>query len=448
MEPKTLNASQKTKKTPVGDIPVDWGVAKIEQVISSLHSGIWGDIPSSDEPAYPVIRSTDIGHNGEMDLSNVAYRKIPAEKVEKYKLQNNDILIVSSSGSSNLIGRTSLFKQNPKNKTYLFSNFMLRLRANNNITPLYLNYYLNSSQYYKFLKSFQETSTGLRNFPKEDFRAFKISLPPFPEQQKIAEILSSVDMAIDKTQAVIEQTQTLKKGLMQELLTRGIPGRHKKFKKTELGEIPADWEVKSFDELFKFLPTASYSKSNLVEQGEINYIHYGGIHSKWKLFLNCSLEKLPFIPIETVKNLPFLEEGDLIIADASEDYEGIGASIEIKNIKNKKIISGLHTLLLRGNKKKISDGYKAYLTLTPVIKNQLIKMATGISVYGISKTSLKNVKIPLPSIDEQKEIAKILNAIDESIIKKDNMLISLINLKSALMQVLLTGKVRVKLQGG
>ncbi len=69
----------------------------------------------------------------------------------------------------------------------------------------------------------------------------KFHLPVLPGQRKIAAILSSVDGAIEKTQAVIEQVQVVKRGLMQELLTRGLPGRHTQFKQTEIGEIPEVW---------------------------------------------------------------------------------------------------------------------------------------------------------------------------------------------------------------
>ena len=69
-------------------------------------------------------------------------------------------------------------------------------------------------------------------------------MPPLPEQRKIAAILSSVDDAIEKTQAVIDQVQVVKRGLMQELLTRGLPGRHTRFKQTEIGEVPEEWDLR------------------------------------------------------------------------------------------------------------------------------------------------------------------------------------------------------------
>ena len=72
---------------------------------------------------------------------------------------------------------------------------------------------------------------------------FEFSLPPFSEQRRIAVILSSVDDVIEKAQAVIDQVQSVKRGLMQELLTRGISGRHMRVKQTEIGEIPEEWDL-------------------------------------------------------------------------------------------------------------------------------------------------------------------------------------------------------------
>ena len=85
---------------------------------------------------------------------------------------------------------------------------------------------------------------GLLNVKPSEFFAVVANLPPLSEQRKIAAILSSLDDAIEKTQAVIDQVQVVKRGLMQELLTRGLPGRHTRFKQTEIGEVPEEWDLR------------------------------------------------------------------------------------------------------------------------------------------------------------------------------------------------------------
>lgn len=195
------------------------------------------------------------------------------------------------------------------------------------------------------------------------------------------------------------------------------------YKNTEVGVIPEDWEVIRFDEAFYFLSTASYSRAELSEKKDIKYVHYGDIHTRLNHFLDFEKNELPTIIIEQLKTYSLIREGDLIMADASEDYEGIGKSVEVKNIRNDKAISGLHTFLLRGKDNVFSNGFKAYFHSNRIIKNQYDKLATGLKVYGVSKGNLKQILIPLPTLPEQTAIATVLSDTDnliQALEKKDS----------------------------
>ena len=118
------------------------------------------------------------------------------------------------------------------------------VRPADGVDGRFLYQHILSEAFVEFLKPRMSGS----NYPavkSDDVEAYTLSCPPLPEQRKIAAILSSVDDAIDKTQAVIDQVQVVKRGLMQELLTRGLPGRHTRFKQTEIGEIPEEWDVRA-----------------------------------------------------------------------------------------------------------------------------------------------------------------------------------------------------------
>jgi type I restriction enzyme S subunit len=214
--------THKFKHSPLGRIPEEWEVVTINSIIkNSLISGIWGEEPKDFENTYPILRSTEISHEGRIVIKNVAFRKVNLgpSKISKYVLRNGDILIVSSSGSEELIGRVAIFKY-PGNEKFLFSNFLLRLRVGEKIDSTYMFYLLSSFWYRYFLSQFQETSTGLRNFPKNEFlNYFFFPLPPLPEQKRIAEILSQIDQAIEKEEKYKEKLERLKKGLMEDLLT-------------------------------------------------------------------------------------------------------------------------------------------------------------------------------------------------------------------------------------
>ncbi len=208
------------------------------------------------------------------------------------------------------------------------------------------------------------------------------------------------------------------------------------YKQTDIGIIPEDWDVVGFD-VFKPLSTANYSRSELNNTGEIDYLHYGDIHTKIHNFLDFDKVTLPKIDAHLKNNYTLLQDGDLIMADASEDYEGIGKSVEIKNIGSKKAISGLHTFLLRDLNGIFADGYKAYIVHNKVVKSQLDKLATGLKVYGVSKSNLKLVLIPLPPIPEQQAIAAVLTDIDNLITSLQDLIAKKKLIKQGAMQKLL-----------
>jgi type I restriction enzyme S subunit len=178
----------------------------------------------------------------------------------------------------------------------------------------------------------------------------------------------------------------------------------------------------------------------------VKYIHYGDIHTLGKSVLDCENDDIPRIREHRLPNVPFLEDGDLIMVDASEDYEGIGTSVEVKNATGRRVVAGLHTLLLRGDKTLFADGFKGYIQFIPSFKNQLIEIATGTSVYGVSKSKIQQLTISLPSLPEQRAIAEVLSARDAEITALEARRDKTHALKQGLMSELLTGRIRLTCQ--
>jgi type I restriction enzyme S subunit len=115
-----------------------------------------------------------------------------------------------------------------------------------------------------------------------------------------------------------------------------------------------------------------------------------------------------------VADTDFCKEGDLVIADASEDYNDIGKAIEIISVKPKSLVAGLHTYIARP-KIEVSLGFSGYLFQSSNLRTQIKKIAQGISVLGISKTNLEKVVIPYPSPEEQQKIANFLSTLDKKL---------------------------------
>ncbi len=436
---KNLSASTKFKKTPIGEIPVDWSVVKLGDVISLFQNGIWGEKPSANDMSFPVIRSTEITYDCKINVATVEYRKVPEDKVDKYKLKDGDILIVSSSGSPHLIGRVAQFKHNATDKqTYLFSNFMIRIRPQG-INSTFLFYYLNSYSYFCFLKNLQQTSTGLRNLPRTELINFYVPLPPLSEQEKIAAVLTSVDDTIEKTQQLIEQTKKLQKALTQELLTKGIPGLHKKYKKTIFGDIPVDWEiVRLGDVLIVVKNGLSYKQSQNAGRYSITRIETiseGVINAD-------KVGYLDHLTDEEIRNNK-LTAGDILFSNINS-LEHI-AKTAIYLSSHPMLIHGMNLLLLRPNRSKIEPFFLLfYLKFNETINRFRRLSKKAINQVSINQTEIKNFLIPLPSLNEQKSIVNSLLAIEHNLVGLLNQKLQIETLKQSLMQVLLTGKVRLK----
>ena len=173
-------------------------------------------------------------------------------------------------------------------------------------------------------------------------------------------------------------------------------------------------------EFLSFYSTNSLSRSNLnYENGNIKNIHYGDIHTKFPSIINCETEEIPYINLDIdssrIKEDSFCKDSDLIIADASENYDDIGKAIELINVGNQKIVAGLHTILARDTADITVSGFKGYLFQTDNLKKQIKIITNGISVLGISKNNLKNLYVNIPSKEEQEKIVRFLFLIDRKI---------------------------------
>ncbi|MFB6307067.1 MAG: restriction endonuclease subunit S, partial [Flavobacteriales bacterium] len=225
---------------------------------------------------------------------------------------------------------------------------------------------------------------------------------------RIADILATWDRAIEQTERLIEKKEELKKGLIEELVTgkKRFPGFNGEWGEYELGDI------------FSFLKTSSFSRKELTndeEEGNALYFHYGDLHTGFKSnVVNCEEEQVPLVKSD--RKLPekveLLKDGDLIVADASEDYEGIGSSIEIEGIGEKTAIAGLHTLALRDSEGVTVKGFRGYILNSREVRIKLIKASTGSSVFGLSKRNLSKVRVRLPSKEEQIKIVDIIKYLE------------------------------------
>jgi len=302
---------------------------------------------------------------------------------------------------------------------------------NNILNADYLFFYLDSK--YQSLRDLSGDH-GRNGLNLKLLREIEIYLPPLPEQKKIAAILSSVDYAIQATQAVIDQTRRVKQGLLQQLLTRGIG--HTRFKQTEIGEIPEDWDVKPLETLAKsinngFVGTAA---KHYVNDG-IPYLMAKNIREN-----RIELGQLSYISDDFHKNNPrsFLETGDLLTVQSGHIGTSATVPLELSGANcHALIISKLHC-------EQINSDFVAYYFNSPSGRKRLSGIFVGTTIKHINTKDLRKFLVPLPSRAEQTEIANIFKDIDKNQDASKSFLIQLNQTKRGLMQDLLTGRVRVK----
>ena len=177
-----------------------------------------------------------------------------------------------------------------------------------------------------------------------------------------------------------------------------------------------EWNKIDLSNIFSYFSTNSFSREQLDFNGVIKNLHYGDIHKKFGALVDVSNDINTFIKDQNFNNkYELCKENDLIIADASEDYEGIGKATEVININDNKIVSGLHTIMARDTKNIFSPKFKGYYFNSPAIHNQIRVLANGFKVFGISKDTINSLNAYIPSKDEQKDIADMFQLLDKKI---------------------------------
>ena len=273
---------------------------------------------------------------------------------------------------------------------------------------------------------------------KRAIHSFRVAAPPLPAQRKIAAILSSVDDAIEKTQAVIDQVQVVKRGLMQELLTRGLPGRHKRFKQTEIGEIPEEWSCVSLGSLVVDHNSGVYKKAALYGHGYniVGVSDLYGCHS-------IDGQQFSLVPLEPNELSRYtLNEGDLLYAESSLVREGIARTLPVTR-KGAGTAFAWHTRRVRLDAAKANAIFLHYVLDGGPARKRLMAVATQTALTGITTKDFFSVPVLVPSLDEQMKLSEILTSHDEVADKCRDTVDGLRAVKSALVSVLLTGELRV-----
>jgi len=272
---------------------------------------------------------------------------------------------------------------------------------------------------------------------RTDIRGFmriQIPLPPLSEQKAIAHVLSTVDEAIQKTNEIIEKIKRLKKGLMQELLTKGIG--HKEFKDTEIGRIPREWKVVRIREIgtLQYGVTVSAKKENTG----IKLLRITDI--KGEEGINWS--EVPYCEVSKAELMKYgLKVGDVLFARIGATT---GKTCYIDRLV--KGVFGSYLIRFQPTVRDIDTRFLYFYTQSTIYWQQVNRIKEGQLKKGLNSRTLGNLRVPLPPIEEQRKIAEIFSTVDKRLGVERKRKKKLERIKKALMDLLLTGKVRVKVK--
>jgi type I restriction enzyme, S subunit len=416
------------KMTELGEIPEDWEVRKfkdVSKISQGLQIAIEDRFKEQGLNRLPYITIQYI--NDKSDYDNQYY----IEDANKSVICTRDDILMTRTGNTGVV---------ITNEYGVFHNNFFKVDYKKDIlNKNFLVYYLKSNTIQRLILRYAGTTT-IPDLKHGDFYKIPVIIPKIEEQQKIASILSSVDEQIEITDSLIEKTKELKKGLMQRLLTKGIG--HSKFKDTEIGRIPVEWEVVQIKEIVKVGPQNGIYKNNKYYCGnKFNIVALKDLYRNYK-FIN--LDELQFIDLNDNEiKLYGLKQGDILINRVSKAVDGVGRMRIVGQLKN--IIcfeSNMMRITLESS--KANTEYIYYLSEGDMFRNEIMKVAKDSNQSSISQSDISNIKIALPSIEEQTQIAKILSSVDEQIDQYESKKEKLKELKKGLMQKLLTGKIRVK----
>lgn len=267
-------------------------------------------------------------------------------------------------------------------------------------------------------------------------KRLSIWLPEPHEQERIVDAIEDADSAVEALQRIIAKKQTIKQGMMQQLLTGGmrLPGYTEGWSDVRLGDH------------VRFVKTVALSRAQLDGTSPLRYLHYGDIHTRAGVTLDAAHEPMPRATATLAGRAERLQPGDLVFADASEDSAGVGKSVEIVSVPSDGVVPGLHTIAARFDKATLADGFKAYLQFIPTFRDSLLRLAAGTKVLATTRTYVSSITLTLPGVDEQRAIAESLSSAEDEIDALRARLRKAECVKTGMMQQLLTGRVRLPME--
>lgn len=410
------------------------GVRLDDGRVFSLISGLWtGKKPPFKSAA--VLRSTNFRGDGLFDFGNVALLDVEERQLEGRQLRHGDIVIERSGGGPKQpVGRVALFDP-PDDRQYATSNFTTALRVidRNAFAPEYVSLFLHALYLSGATESLQRATTGIRNLEWSVYQSFEIPLLPMEDQKLLVGLLSRSRASALITEAQSVSLAELKRAAMRTLFTRGLRGEAQR--ETEIGPMPESWDVASIGDVamktqyglsVRGQPSGTYPilRMNCQEAGKVHY------------------RNLQFVELDLASFEAFrLNRGDLLF-NRTNSIEHVGRMAIVED--ERPAVFASYLVRLAVDDRRCLPRFLNHFMNWPVTQAEIKKLASrAVGQANINASKLRTVRVPLPGLDEQREIVAILDAIDRKINLNRRKRAVLDDLFKALLHKLIKGEIRV-----
>jgi len=411
------------RETKIGLIPEEWEIKQIWEIANEIKE------KNKENLLVPVLSCTK--YDGLVDSLKYFGKQIFSKDTSTYRLVKKHQFAYAT----NHIEEGSIGYQDLYDCALISPMYTVFSTNQNTIVDKYLFYLLKTERYRQIFQSKTNATVDRRGSLRWNaFSKIHIPLPPLMEQYEIVEILSTVDEAIEKTDAIIEETRQLKKGLMQKLFTEGIG--HTRFKDTKIGRIPEEWEIPKLQIICMNVVDCPHTSPKLVEDGYVVVKNFNIRDGRLVLQPKFYTSEEEYYE-RTSRLKP--QAGDVLFSREAPIGEACLVPPDLP------LSLGQRMMLFRVNTTLMDKRFLVYSLYARAVRNYMLAISHGVTVKHLNVADVRKLLIPKPSLQEQIQIANILEEIDGKIDNEVAYKEELELLKKGLMQVLLTGKVRVKI---
>lgn len=409
------------KKTEVGIIPDDWVVKELG-TIGNFKNGI----NKSKEDfgfGFPFVNLLDVFGKPTIENNN-NFGLINSNEIEQqiYDLRKGDVIFIRSSVKPSGVGLTSLIQKNLLKTVY--SGFLIRFRDSGFLNNEFKAHCFYEEGFRNRLISASTVSANT-NINQEALKKLLIAFPPTNDEQKaIAKALSDVDALISNLEKLITKKKAIKQGAMQQLLKSPKQGGKR------LAGFEGDWEEKRLGDIGDCIIGLTYKPENVCNSGTL-VLRSSNIQNNTLSYLDNV-----YVNIDIPEKLR-TKEGDILICVRNGSRQLIGKCVKIDKKASGETFGAFMSIF----RTPYSD-YVAYAFQSEIIKRQ-IDENLGATINQITNKMLNSFVIPFPPVEEQKAIAKVLNAMDFELKSLEKKKVKYQSIKQGMMQELLTGKTRL-----